>query len=607
MRTGTRAICLLVCCVMLGGPALAQRSTRKETPKEGKEINPWKEYIYKMKWRDGEEYFQREIVTACSGDKMPSFKEIGSLYYPYNICRYLRHIERSLLSEKERDYLMGWLVRNKEFNEELLLAIKPKDDVPRVFEIVDLLRRKKARSFKRYEQLSIAFAVVWDGFNRNDTLLLDSFSHLVDNPKYMAFDLRAMPYDVLKYVVDSQRPIEERQWAMRSYGRTSDLTKVYLKPPYDMQHLTYGKPKKIEEHPYTLKNIAKYGGVCHDRAVFASEVAKAAGRPAVYLWGSTESGVTHAWIGYLRKRGRSYVWDLDSGRVGDAETAVGRLREPQEYVVIDEGELELALLALRLRSEQRRMALVWCNLADILLKADAKLAASKAMDASLSACLCDRSQWRTLAALARAGVLSPKDVEKLINDFKKKLKDYPSLAVDVFEHMVATLGEKESKLRLELYDEMARAFPKNPELVGRIRLSQARYLEETGKQDEALKTYTNAVAKVIECRDVAIPLLDNATRLLLKNKKLKQAIALNKTAYYRTPSLKSDVHAMLTTRFAVGLRWAKLCKLAGDKKAHDRLLKSICSHVRGDRKERDSLFARLAAKNYSDINTTTAP
>ena len=605
MRAAIRTLYMLLFSAALGGVAVAQ-ATGEGAEAAEKPIDPWREYILKQRWRDGESHFQDAIVTACGGDKLAASKRIASLHYRYNICRYFPSIERTILSKKERRDLMVWLLKGEDFNRELLLAIRPKDDPVRVFEIIDTLRRR-AKGVKSYEQLSLAFAVAWDGFERNDKLLLDSYSYYVANSKRMTFNPRSLPYNVLKYVVDTQRPMEERQWALRNYNRVSDLRRVYLQPKYDVESVTYGKPTEISEHPYTLENIRKYGGVCHDRAIFASEIAKATGRPAVYMWGTVESGITHAWIGYLKTRGRGYEWNFDSGRIGDAETSVGRLREPQEGAVAGEHELDLALVALRFRPEQRRTAFIWCDVADILLKSGAKYAAAKTLEKSLNTCLCDKSQWRAFAKLAGQGAFSPKEVDKAIKKFTKELEEHPSLAVDAFAHLIEALGEKESKERLRWYGAMAQTFRKHIELVGRIRLMQGRYLEKTGKEKEAAAVYGDAALKAIKCRGVAVPLLDNASRLFLKGKKIKDAIALNNKAYYGAPGIKSDAHAVFATRFAVGVRLAKLHRLAGDRKAHDRLLKSICSHLRGDRQEREAIYNRLVRQTYNEVNTTTAP
>jgi hypothetical protein len=166
-------------------------------------------------------------------------------------------------------------------------------------------------------------------------------------------------------------------------------------------------------------------------------------------------------------------------------------------------------------------------------------------------------------------------------------------------------GEPKDDLRL--FDKMAKRFPRNVGAVGRIRLLQGRYLEALGRAREAERVYAEAVPEGIKCKAIGLDLLDNAARLMLKRNAMKDTVALHKDAYHKTKSLTNHAFVMYTSRFAVGLRQAKVNALARNQKAHDSILRRICSKLKGSSQERQQLFERLKGRTYDQVNTSRRP
>jgi len=610
MRMDTRGVLVFVLAVILVGSAFAQEKQEKtdqaatEAPKQP---DPWKEYVLSGKWTVGEEYFSSAILAECTGEAAPSFKKLARLHYARNICRYFPEIEKRLSSSETQRRFAAWLLANPAFTERLLLALKPRDDVARALEIVYGLCRSSEKQVKRYPELAIAFAVVWDAYPVDNQLLVNSFKYYTRYASKMRFDLRALPYEVTKYVVDTQRPVLERLWALKQYGSSGNVGRLYKMVQYDHRAYERGEEREIRQHEYTLQNIRRYKGLCTDAAVFASEVGKAAGVPSVYVSGPTESGIGHAWVGFLRKRGKQHLWDQDSGRIDKEPAWAGSVKDPQEDVTVSAHELALALNALRYPLARRRTAEIWRDVAVLLSKSGSKPRAQAAMHKSLETCVYDKSQWQTFARLARDGVFSSDQTAAAIARFADNLKHSPNLAADAFEQLIANVDSKSSKAYLRLYDSMTKKFSKDLDVVGRIRLLKGRYLEAAASDDAALNVYAESAIDTLKCRSVALPLLDNAGRLLVQTRKTKRAIALHQKLWARAQKPSRSVFAVYSTWFRIGLRLAKLHDLAGHRADHDRILRAIVGYQRVGKDEQDLLAARLARLDYRGVNRTSPP
>jgi len=392
---------------------------------------------------------------------------------------------------------------------------------------------------------------------------------------------------------------------------------LYEKPEYDEDVFSEAKPRKLSGHKYTLANILKYGGVCHDRAIFASEVGKAAGAPSVYIRGMSSAGIGHAWVGYLKRRGRrGYEWDLDSGRMGGEEVTVGEVLEPQSCIWVSEHELNLALRAMALSKSDRAEARMWLDIARLLAQAGvkeekAKRAAAAAMRLSLSGGVFDKSQWRVYAQLGAAGVFSADEIERAIGKFSADLKDDPPLAVDAFAALLGALDKTESERKLRQFDKMVKRFRGNELVAARVRLVEGQWLETLRRSREAEKVYARAAVNAMRCGRYGLALLDNAARLMLERRGRGDAISLHRKAYDRTPRLGDNAYIIFATRFRVGLRLAKLYRLNRSRRGereHDRALKNLLSACKGGGSERRrALFERYSSLMYGELNRTSRP
>lgn len=591
------AIAVIVASVAgAAGPRRAAFGQEAEAP-----LNPWREYVAKRDWKKGLEHFRNAIIEKCTAARLPDSDDLSRLYFGYNVCRYFPALGQRTLTEEHQKAMMAWMLTggNQGFTEALLRAFGGGDNPARAFEVLYTFLKEHQSRVERYPELTIAFAVVWDGPAPADVTPLESFEFFTSSSTKVHFSLRKLPWQVSKYVIDAQRPIDERKWAQQKYGGSSNIGKLYEKiwqSKYDRGALL-GEGKEIDEHEYTLENIRKYGGVCHDAAVFASEVGKSIGVPSVYVKGASSSGVGHAWIGYLKGGG----WDLDTGRLSDEDVAVGTVRDPQDGASVPEHELEFALAALRHSDSTRRQAQVWCEVAAMLATAGHKDAARRAMGKSLEACVYDKNQWLSYARLAGQGIFTDGDLVKSMTRFANELDDYPGLAVDAFESLIKAARGLAVKAQREQCDEMAGRFRKHDEAVARVRLIEGQLLEAADQKKTARDVYGEAAEEAIETA-AFLSLLDSAARVMIEQNDLDDAIDMHEDMFRELHTPRSSALVIYTTWFKVGLRLAKLHALDGDDDEHGDVLEKICrKYDVKDDNAADALEARLGKLSYNEV------
>ncbi|MFP4027742.1 MAG: hypothetical protein ACLFWL_08130 [Candidatus Brocadiia bacterium] len=570
----------------------------------------WADYIQKRRWREGKTHFKESIIDLCTQPNMPPYKKLQKLHYYYYICHFYPFMEDEILLKKDRDNLTKWLLNNPSFNKRFLMAIEPQDDPGRCFEIILQLLKNSMAKVETFPELAFAYAVVWDSRVNEDQEMIDSVNFYTKYARRMRFDLRKMPHQVSKYVIDSSRKMQERMWALKNYHRENDMGEVYKSiwlDKYDDDAYLKGKKKEISNHALTLPNIKKHGGVCREAAIFASEVGKACGIPSVFIRATTGRGEQHAWIGYLKREGGGYEWDCDTGRLSSEKVAVGKLTDPQIGEHVSEHHLDYALSALKYPEETRHKARVWCDTAQILHQEKHNPQAKAALFKSLRSCVYDNAQWETYTKIAKTGDFSTTELMTGIDKFCKELRHYPKLVASAFETLVTAIEPENTKARLMVYDHIAEKFPDEYEVRGRVRLLEGKYLESVRRNDKALSVYKKSAVGGRGAKDVMIPLLDNATRIMLDDRDIEAAIKLHEGLFERLPKSRKTISAMQTTWFAVGLRLAKLHLKNGNKGKHNDILKDILDRQTGSKGYLRNLTRRLLRMRYEDINHTRPP
>jgi tetratricopeptide (TPR) repeat protein len=609
MSTLPKLMCAVLMTAIASAATFAQEAALP--PQQKEQFDPWREYVLQARWTDGAAWYRNAIVEMCKADTEPDFKSLCELHYGLNVCRYMPRVRDGLVPEKDVAAYTRWLLANRQFTEKLLLALSPADDAGMAFTVIHRLRSAQENAVKQFPILAITFAVVWDRYQDEPRDLNEAFAYFCNYSNRMYLDLRTTPPEVAKYIVDTQRPVEERVWAMREYGNRADIAKLYRTiwlDNYDYDAFLKGTPKKVYAYGTTLEDIRKHGGVCLEAAIFASEVGKAVGIPSVTIYGPSQGGYEHAWVGFLSRKNGAYYWDCETGRLADSTISSGRVLDPQSGATVSEHELAHALAVLRYPEDVRRRARIWCDVSRVLLEAGEKDRARKAIYLSLNAGVFDKQQWITYTEMAKQTDLPEQAMLDDLSKFCDMLKDYPNLAADAFESIVSAVDPSNEKLRLRLYSHMAEHYKDNAEIWGRVALLQGRYLESVGKTADALKVYSTAAVQTIKSRNTMLALLDNAGRVLNKQNATADAIEMHAKILDMTPKPPMGTAATIsTTWFQVGLRLAKLYDRAGNRSAHDRILQSLMKLQRGSTEQLQAMSVWLSRLDYSQVNTTTAP
>lgn len=408
--------------------------------------------------------------------------------------------------------LTAWLDKNPEIKEEFFTAIQPnKDDVAKVLGIFRDLWRDDAAAVGKYPNLAIAVSVVWD--NRRG---LYDYKHHADRTKsnmpedFAKFGHReefkyhvshakevqakegfsryeVLPYEFLVYVVDTQTPVAEREWAVKNYvAKRPMIGKIYHEIVYDDEMLrTESKVCRLNGHDYTLADIKKYGGVCAMQADFAARVGKSVAVPAAYVTGQSQDLGLHAWVMWVEIKSASKTavqFKLEShGRYFGDNYYTGNVVDPQTGDQILDRDMERRLSAAaadRVGKRQGDLAMTFYE--DLAEKLDPR-ARVKYMLNVLRLSMVNEPAWIELTRIAGDPDL-PQDAKTLVLDqaplLLRAFKDYPDFSWKVGGDLIAP--QKDHAIRNRFHGQLCDLYEAagRPDLACEARLKWADLLAE---------------------------------------------------------------------------------------------------------------------------------
>jgi hypothetical protein len=250
--------------------------------------------------------------------------------------------------------MQDWLLTNPAFSEEFFSILKPVDNVPKVFAILEGLHRRDSEKFARYPSLALAISVVYDvpppPYWPHHQVSDEALSRKPQNPAvpfdyftredmlgHTYFNLARMRAEELKFVVDTSAQVPELEWSQKTIAFSLDqLEGAYGAIKYRTDRSTNEARMTWSGKPYTLQAILADGGICIDQAYFASEVGKARGVPTLMFMGAGQDG-RHAWFGFLDSEQK---WRLDVGRYAEQRLVTGVAFDPQTWESISDHELQ---------------------------------------------------------------------------------------------------------------------------------------------------------------------------------------------------------------------------------------------------------------------------
>lgn len=233
--------------------------------------------------------------------------------------------------------------------------LDPLDDKKEALRNLLKLAQANLDDLHEYAALGIAYSLVFDQpFPRDwphhqvkqdavpvgDLDIVQRFNFYVqaNRNKKTDLDLTQVPFEDLKFLVDSKIKLSEFEYAQKNQILYKDFANAFSSITYDEPRVRSTDNMVLDWNcpTYTLKDIETHGGICVDQAYYASMLGKGRGIPTIFFVGQG-SGGGHAWFGFLA---RQMKWELDCGRYANQNYPKGYAVDPQTWQEIKDTTIE---------------------------------------------------------------------------------------------------------------------------------------------------------------------------------------------------------------------------------------------------------------------------
>ena len=374
-----------------------------------------------------------------------------------------------------------------------------RDDVAKALEVWAKIARTDPAAKERHANLALACALVYE--KPLKTRWNDDYLTITAEERYafyakhaekggLALKPEKLAARDLVWVVGAPVPESELEWALskvhlrqRNWGTSYDSIR------YDMERAVKDTNKY---DAYTFAEIQKKGGICGDRAYFASYTANAAGIPAAIVSGDGSRG-PHAWTTWLADDNQ---WEF-SGRYGGYP--LGHVRNPQTGK--SESEQEFIRRSGRAAGEEALLAamrLVW--LAKVLEEEKAADAAAQVLDGATTLAAKVPAVWQAKLAFwsAHRGEAPLDRWRAFLDALKREMKADPDLLAEaraaeekfVFPRQDTKLAMKELKKDVRKLDQAdGKTAVDQADQIAKVLRQQAEVLKAKGPLDAVRGLY----------------------------------------------------------------------------------------------------------------------
>lgn len=433
------------------------------------------------------------------------------------------------------------------FMAELGLLLHRGDDTRGVAELASRLMEERSEQVRAFPALAAAVCVVHDmqrgeAFTRRvnehnpespDPLAI--FDYYVGNARMLSIDPGELPAIALVYVVDTTETPEQMQWALGRFRTNPSISDRFFEIEYDYLHFQQSKPKRVTAEPgdYNIQKINRYGGVCADQAYYAMSVAKACGIPSAYVR-ARGADVSHAWVGFVEKRGRRAAWNFEAGRYDEYQQLRGNLLDPQTREWISDGragvlgnamssgnEDVLASMAAA-RVVERMSAGAWRTDEEIELETRGNHRTTRTSDiedrldllrAALSRSAGVPAAWDLVVELAAAGEMDEQAMDVWASAVMRLAgRQHQDFAYDFLVDLIATVDEAERQH--EMWEWAFSQFRARPDLAAGVRFRQGELWARNDNLEYAWLAYNDVVDRFINEGPMVVSALDSMRRML---------------------------------------------------------------------------------------------
>ncbi len=514
---------------------------------------------------------------------------------------FIRSATTNVLSDLSFDArtrpFLQWLLPHRAALEDYRESIRTADSPLKVLEIWVKLWRDDSTGREKYRNLALACGLVFDEpvtirpppgteSESKQPVPLDARERYLDFRNAAEHGLlrtrldEMAPWELI-WVVNAAVSATELAWA-REHVRLAQSSwgEAYGMVPYNEARLL-GSDSIYKD--YSLAEIKKKGGVCGDRAFFASVTAKANGIPAMPLFGEGRRG-GHAWFGFESAPGR---WDFTAGRYPEDRYATGYTRDPQTGEVIKEQSLYV-LTDPQHHSPVYRQAsrLVW--LAEIFTAQKQPALAAAALELAVTTASRHLPAWIALFDHLRQTAAPRVACDRHLSAMRVSFHGYPDVLALAdqweldFTHPHGGPGTAKT-LAHQFHKLESRAGNRTDLLLESI-AQRAAALEKQGSLDAADRAYRDALAdqgrELVAFQAIALGYLDFAA----KHKRQHEALHFVGSKF---EELQHEPHG---DYFAMNA-WSDLATVLADQLDKDHQV------VKAKRFRHDAEHLRKAARN----------
>jgi len=497
------------------------------------------------------ELFQQVIAFGSPRD-LDAFRDAA---FSLRLVRQLRPVPA-----EKRIALLKYLRANDELARTLVFLVDPKNSLPDVFSLLDRLREARGDQPAKFPALTAAICLVHDrrfqreflGYRLRSPDPQAIFDYFVANDGKLLRSTRALPPELVMYLVDTTSPIDEMSWALKNYAGNRYVGRLFFDVRYDVEHWETGAMKRIDKEKYTLPNLIKLGGVCGDQAYFAAAVGKSIGVPAAMVRGANaETG--HYWCGFFQFAGRPH-WNFEIGRYDAYQGLRGGIIDPQTREEIPDTFVALLALLAQTPAESRQTGRAVADAALHMMEMQAlsrdlpdhppagaegltrrepgTIAELELVELAVRASPGDRFCWEPLRQLAAAGRLTL-DMKKYWSDALAQVcgTQYPDFVLAMLTPMVKTVENPAEQMLT--WDWVCGIIKSRSDLVAQVRMEQAALCESLDRLDRAAEYYSEIIENYANSGPFVIDALQMAEKILVKKRQPEKVLKLYEQTWSR--------------------------------------------------------------------------
>jgi hypothetical protein len=256
-------------------------------------------------------------------------------------------------------------------------------------------------------------------------------------------------------------------------------------------------------------------------------------------------------------RGDRAAWNFTEGRYPENQYWLGRVIDPQTREAITDADVSL-LAELQYSTPRNRLTSdALCKVADLL--GDTRKPELYMQAITLSSG--NPRAWHALAKLGADLKLDAQDAARLRAAIERfAVKRYPDFALDL---LIASISGRGTDQQLKQLEDMRPLFTSRPDLLAKIRMTQAERYRLDKRPAEALAVYGDVLDHYLNIGPIVLEAMDRVDQMLHEKGALDRLAAIYRTVWQRMPQPESSIVVQGTPFYRVGSHYRELLEELG--------------------------------------------